>query len=296
MLDAHPELAIPPETGFLGIGAELKGTGDVLRGKFFSAITDFPTGMPAWPDFEIPKELFRVSLLQINPFTVAEGYRAFYRLYAARFGKPRWGDKTPLYCMNLDTIRKVLPEARFIHIIRDGRDVALSLRKMWFSPGWEIETQAAHWKECVLKARHDGANSSDYLEVRYEDLILKTRETLNKICRFIDLYYDETMLRYYERVPGRLKEHKGRSLPDGTPFLTQAQRLSQQQRTMEPPDPACIFAWKTRMRSAERSRFQFVAGDLIRDLGMRFRVNDRLLGFIFNQIYNVTRLCRRRCG
>jgi hypothetical protein len=267
MLDSHPELAIPPETGFLVLGPNLRGREDKLREKFVRGIINFPIKSPSWPDFEISEESFRASLSEINPFTVAEGYRAFYRLYAARFGKSRWGDKTPLYCLELDTIRNILPEARFIHIIRDGRDAALSLRRMWFSPGWEIETQAAYWRQCVLAARRAGAGCPDYLEVRYEDLILRTRETLNRICTFIDLDYDGAMLRYYTRTPERLKEHKGRFLSDGTMLRSQEQRLSQQMRTTEPPDPACVFAWKQAMSAEERNKFQLIAGDLLREMG-----------------------------
>ena len=263
MLDSHPELAIPPETGFLCLDPTLPGSGNDLREGFFSAILNFPVEAPNWPDFEIPEELFRLTLAGISPFNIAEAYRSFYRLYAARFGKPRWGDKTPLYCKHLDAIRRVLPEARFIHIIRDGRDAALSLRKMRFSPGPEIETQAAYWRDCVLAARHAGVDQPDYLEVRYEDLILNTRKTLNQICTFIDLEYDDAMLRYYTRTPVRLKEHKGRSAP----VLTQPQRILQQQRTTLPPDPACVFSWKSAMSLEERERFHIVAGHLLSDLG-----------------------------
>src|ERR1700749_1142202 len=96
MLDAHPELAIPPETGFLTLGPKLKGRGDKLRERFFQEVVNYPKSSPNWPDFEIPEGTFRAALAEINPFTVSDGYRAFYRLYAARFGKARWGDKTPL--------------------------------------------------------------------------------------------------------------------------------------------------------------------------------------------------------
>jgi sulfotransferase family protein len=267
MLDSHPKLAIPPETGFLCLGAGLGGSGETLRKEFFNAIIHFPDEAPNWPDFEIPDHLFWLSLTAINPFNISDGYRAFYRLYAGRFGKPRWGDKTPLYCRNLDTIRSALPEARFVHLIRDGRDAALSLRGMWFSPGPEMETQAAYWRECVLAARRAGANRRDYIEVRYEDLILRTRETLRSICMFIDLDYDDAMLSYYTRTPARLEEHKGRSRPDGTPLLTRRQRFRQQERTTMPPDPACVFAWKSAMSLEERDRFRSVAGPLLGDLG-----------------------------
>ena len=137
---------------------------------------------------------------------------------------------------------------------------------MWFSPGPEIETLAGYWRDCVMAARLAAFNCPDYLEVRYEDLILDTREALKHICTFIDLDYDEAMLHYYTRTPVRLKEHKGRALPDGT-LQTQGQRVRQQQRTTLPPDPACVFAWKSAMSVQERAQFQIVSGELLRDLG-----------------------------
>ena len=138
---------------------------------------------------------------------------------------------------------------------------------MWFSPGWEIETQAAYWRQCVRAAQRAGRAHPDYLEVRYEDLILNTRETLERICAHAGLSYDERMLSYYTRAPARLREHKGRRRPDGAPLLTQEQRLRQQERTTEPPDPACVFAWKRVMSAEERGRFERVAGDLLQELG-----------------------------
>ena len=266
MLDSHPELAIPPETGFLSIASNFERKGDADRERFISALITYPEGSPNWPDFEISEKIFRAELARLSPFTISDGYRTFYRLYADRFGKPRWGDKTPLYCLDLPLIRRFLPETRFIHIIRDGRDVALSLRRMWFSPGNAIETLAAYWRECVLAARSGGLGRSDYLEVRYEALILNTPETLRKICTFIELDYDSSMLKSYLRAPERIKEHKGRRLPDGR-VLTQEQRMNQQQRTTEPPDPSCVFAWRTAMSASERERFRCVAGDLLQALG-----------------------------
>ncbi len=267
MLDSHPALAIPPETGFLNLATELRGRDQNLRERFVRALTNYPTEVPCWPDFEIPEEAFRSALNAISPFSIADGYRTFYRLYAGRFGKPRWGDKTPLYCMNLPTIRKILPEARFVHIIRDGRAACLSLRRMWFSPSEKIGDLASYWRNCVLKARRGGSGSPDYLEVRYEDLILNAEGTLRRICNFVDLEYDEVMLQYYIRAPVRLKEHKGRTFSDGTSLVTQEQRIRQQQRTTEPPDPAQVLGWMTSMSARERKEFEAVAGDLLADLG-----------------------------
>lgn len=267
MLDAHSEMAIPPETGFLTLGQTLSGKGDTLRENFYHAIINYAEPLPSWADFEISKEDFWSALTEITPFSVSEGYRTFYRLYATKGRKPRWGDKTPTYCHHLNTIRQVLPEARFIHIIRDGRDAALSLRRMWFSPGWEIETQASFWRDCVVAARRAGLGHSDYIEIRYEELILDTRKTLERVCAHINLTYEDAMLNYYERAPERLQEHKGRSRSDGTVFLTQEQRINQQQRSTKPLDPGCVFAWKQTMDLEERRKFELVAGDLLEELG-----------------------------
>lgn len=266
MLDAHPELAIPPETGFLALPG-FEGDESAAREHFFNSVTNYPPETPGWDDFSIPKELFRAELDEIESFTPAAGFRMFYRLYAARFNKPRWGDKTPLYCMHLERIATVLPEARFVHIVRDGRDVALSLREMWFSPGWEIETQAAYWCRCIQSAREQSARCRHYLEVHYEDLILDTRKTLEQICIFLELDFDESMLRYHERTPARLREHGGRSFPDGKVLLTHEQRLRQQLLTTEAPNCNRVFAWKRDMNNDDRNRFEAVAGQLLCDLG-----------------------------
>jgi hypothetical protein len=262
MLDSHSEMAIPPETGFLTRVEKLSGRGDRLRRNFARIVLSSPHGT----DFELSEDALRHEFINIKPFTVADGFRAFYRLYANRFGKPRWGDKTPIYAKSLNQIRAVLPEARFIHLIRDGRDVALSLRHMWFSPGASVEDQAKYWREFVEAARHDGAGHRDYLEVRYESLVLQTEETLRRVCRFIELDYEDAMLSYYSRTPERLREHKGGILPDGT-VQTQEERIRQQLRTTKPPDPSCVFAWRTKMSVKERDAFNLVAGDLLRELG-----------------------------
>lgn len=267
MLDSHPELAVPPETGFLGLAPKLRGSGDRLRERFFTAVTGFGHPSPAWPDFGIPAEEFRSALRALSPFTATEGFRAFYRMYAARFGKPRWGDKTPMYCTQMDAIRRVLPEARFVHLIRDGRDVALSLRRMWFSPGPEIEAQAAYWRRCVRAARRAGKGRADYLEVRYEDLVVDPRSSLERICGFVGLAYDEAMAQHHLRAAERLGEHRARSGPDGSALVTVEQRLAQQESATHPANSARVQAWREAMDDRERERFRRVAGDLLRELG-----------------------------
>ena len=267
MLDSHPEMAIPPETGFLLVGEQLTGAGDTLCEQFLDAVTSYPPEAPGWQDFGIPREEFAERLADIRPFSVADGFRLFYRMYAARFQKPRGGDKTPLYCRHLLSIQRVLPEARFVHIIRDGRDAAVSLRQRWFSPGHDIETQARYWLDNVLSARRHAAECRHYLELRYEDLVRTPEHTLRRICDFVDLPFHPLILSYHERAPDRLREHLSRLRPDGSVVVTQAERLQQQAATCNPPDVSRIGLWKQFLPRDECRRFEAVAGELLRELG-----------------------------
>ena len=267
MIDAHPSIAIPPETGFLTLTETMDGPGATVRHNLFRQITHFPPTAPAWPDFGIAAEDFQAALERIEPFDLAEGVRAFYRLYAQAQNKPRYGDKTPIYCDSLRHILKLLPEARFIHIIRDGRDVLLSLRHMWFAPGQDIRTLALYWRTLVRNARESGLRSGAYMEVRYEDLVRDPRPVLEAVCRFVQLDFDACMLRYWQRTPHRLLEHRTRYRSDGTVLVTHETRLAQQALTKHPPQPQRIGRWKTEMTEAERLEFIRFAGDTLEELG-----------------------------
>jgi hypothetical protein len=265
MLDAHPLLAIPPETGFLMQARFIEGQGDVARDVLFNVITGFPPAGPTWDDFGLTKEELRFELELVEPFDVPHGIRAFYRLYAAHQSKPRYGDKTPLYCEHIGAIRQMLPEARFIHIIRDGRDAALSLRPLWFAPGKDVTSLAEQWRRMVRTARAEAGE--DYLEIRYEKLLTETEDVLREVCAFINLPFDPAMLRYYEGAPERLKEHVTRRAPSGEVVVTHEQRVTQDQLLMKPPQRERIFRWKEEMSQTEQSEFQAAAGDLLQELG-----------------------------
>jgi hypothetical protein len=188
-------------------------------------------------------------------------------MYAAGQNKPRYGEKTPGYCEHLPAIRKLLPEAHFVHVIRDGRDASLSLRARWFAPGQDMPTLAAHWNRLVRSAREAGMGSASYLEVRYEELAANPQPALETVCRFLGLAFHPAMLRYWERTPSRLEEHKTRRRLDGSVVVTHRQRLDQQRLTMSPPQPDRIFRWKTEMTPQEQAKFLAVAGKTLRELG-----------------------------
>lgn len=267
ILDSHPDLAIPPETWFLPLAKKMEETGDALRERFFREIVGFPASAPAWGDFQIPADDFHRRLQTVRPFTAADGFRLFYRMYAERFGKSRWGDKTPMYAHHLRYLQGLLPEARFIHIVRDGRDAAVSLRERWFSPGHDIEIQAAHWRENVAAARREGGGCRYFLEVRFEDLIREPERVVRRICRFLDLPYHPDVHRYTERAPARLEEHRTRYKADGAVLVSREERLRQSASAQRPPDLSKIGIWRRELTREEARRFGEIAGDLLAAYG-----------------------------
>jgi hypothetical protein len=265
MLDAHPELAIPPETGFLAEVAQLP-EGPGARDAIFRAIR----GADAWGDFHLYEEDLRAEIERLPEDARAEAVRAFYRLYARRFGKPRWGEKTPGYGGHLDSIGALLPEAHFVHVIRDGRDVALSVRGLWFAPGDSMGEIARDWCRRIEATRAQAARCPRYLEIRYENLVLDTEATLRIVDAFADLPFDPGQLAYHLRAPERLAEHRERRTADGK-VVTHEQRLRQQEGVTRPPDASRVGFWRAAMTADERSGFEGVAGGLLRELGYDVR-------------------------
>jgi len=111
----------------------------------------------------------------------------------------RWADCTPEHLLYIRQIKEQIPDALIIHIIRDGRDVALSMaRQKWIRPfpwqdGQDVLLAGLFWEWIVSKGRVSGQEvGRDYLEVRFEDLVTNPRDTLSLLGRFIehDLNYD----------------------------------------------------------------------------------------------------------
>lgn len=114
----------------------------------------------------------------------------------------RWAVHSPDTVLRVTTTKKEIPEALFVHIIRDGRDIALSLRKLgefrpfpWSRQPRNLEETALYWEWMVKKGRRYGREiKNDYLEICYEDLVSDPRSTLKVLGEFLDHNVD------YDRI------------------------------------------------------------------------------------------------
>ncbi|HYK79637.1 MAG TPA: sulfotransferase [Micropepsaceae bacterium] len=263
MLDAHSQLAIPPETDFIGLFLRRNFGEHILCHDAFKTMT----GHYDWKSFGLSRESFRAALIEKNIASRTEAMRCFYELYAQRFAKTRWGDKTPAHVPHIALLSTLLEEARFIHIIRDGRDVVTSMRGMWFAPARTVSGIARAWVETINDTRRQGLTIKHYLELRYEDLIMRPEIELRKICAFIDLPYEPSMIDYHKRAAERLAELEAVNLRFGLLRVTGNQRRYNHRRTSDPPSASRIGRWRSELNARDIGAVDRVAGPLLRELG-----------------------------
>jgi hypothetical protein len=265
MLDAHPELTIPPETHFV---PELIDA--IEAGASPEQAVSGMTAFRQWGDLHTEPEEVLERWRRLDSFAAGPALRAFYEIFPERQGKSRYGEKTPAYVKNMLKIESVLPEARFIHVIRDGRDVALSRWKRTLgdkdpAPASRV---AETWARRIRRAQRHGRKLSHYMELRYEDLVTDTEPNLRRICEYLELEWDPAILRYYEHAAERMAE-MARDLPatDGKPTRPGEERMKAHAMTQKPPDPSAMYRWKEKMKPEDVAAFDAAAGHLLADLG-----------------------------
>ena len=166
------------------------------------------------------------------------------------------------------TIGAALDEARFIHLIRDGRDVALSRVKRGMGAEKPIGDVADLWKRRIENARKQAKRlRGRYLELRYEDLVADPEPALRAICELIELEFDPAMLAHHERAGERISELGDLAAEGERRGRDAGERQASHALAAKPPSAVRTGVWRTEMDPAERAEFEHVAGGLLAELG-----------------------------
>jgi tetratricopeptide (TPR) repeat protein len=212
ILDAHPEIACGKEMSVFDRPITYDLSIDELRARFEAQRFDgFDRGVPyriVWPDgttyfglkrgnhgdyYHTPEEVLALfNRAEAGP----EFWHLYFYSYAQKQGKARWAEKTPNNVFFADRFLDFFPRGRFINMIRDGRDVCLSLvNRRDFSP----ESAAERWR-LSIQAGQRVAHRNRVYTLRYEDLVTQPEATIRDLMAWLDIPFAPSMLHFAEKT------------------------------------------------------------------------------------------------
>jgi hypothetical protein len=235
-------VAVPPESMFL-LDVEPGQTPEAVLRAAWNHPRVRLWGLAGEPP-AIPAELEGTDAFR---FAVSAPFVA----YAEREGKARWGDKTPAYIAIVDRLATIWPDARFVVLVRDGRDVALSVMGVPFGPN-NAWAAGRSWATAIRRGREAAARyPGRVLEVRYEDLVTDPKTSLVATCNFLELAYDEDMLSIEKTDRSKVVEDQAAWFTNVWSGIT----------------TAAVGKWRTELTPRQVEIFETVAGDELRMLG-----------------------------
>lgn len=267
ILTCHEEIIIPPESHFMLWNYD--------KYRFWTPEDGYENflfdlfGSTKFETWKLDKTELKSFLIQRNPKSYSELCADVYIFYGIKQNKmpSLWGDKNSLWVEKLPVLHLLYPNAKFIHIVRDGRDVATSYltlseytgprHKYYPNLSCQIEEIAKIWNNNVLSVSRFlfQLPSQNYIEIKYEDLILYTQATLTKVFDFLGLPLSPTVFNYYEINKSQKFE------PDE--FLVWKSKLN------EPPDKGNIGKYKHKLTQSEIKAFEQIATEALEKYGYK---------------------------
>ena len=263
MVDAHPLVAIIHETRWIDEWFEERvglTPEEFVTPRLIPLLLDHPR----FARLGIEREDLEGLLARGEPVPYASFIIGIFDLYGKAHRKQLVGDKTPRYVRSIRTLHTLWPDARFVHIVRDGRDVSISamnwekgsakLANRFATWGEKPVTTAALWWEWHVRLGREAGESLGselYHEVRYESLIDRPAEECARLCEFLGVPYDDAMLRFHE---GRTRVKSGHD----------ARRDAKKAWL---PVTSGLRDWRSQMPSEDLERFEAAAGGLLDELG-----------------------------
>lgn len=264
MLNAHPQIISPPECGFLHWwSSKYKdwSSNDNTSDRVLEFVSDVKSSkkMEDWNlDFENLKQKIRTE----NPKNYAELGELVYLLFAEQKGKVPSiiADKNNYYINHLNDLKEIWPTAKYILVIRDGRDVAcsyLNIEKLVTDSPYkpklstDISTIAKEWvtnNNNIIRFINSQENNQG-LVVRYEDVVANPAHFLSNVCQFLGVDFDTEMLSYY------IKNAEQQDEPSST--------LDWKKKTLEKPDENNIGKYKIELQKESIDEFNTIANDLL---------------------------------
>jgi hypothetical protein len=245
MLDAHPDVAVAPETFFIRrFWKRRTEYGDLQRDAAFERLLRDIMAIPEFEEMELAPDAFAAAARDAD-----RSYAALFRLLLRQFAEQRAaqvvGEKTPNHVLYLPTLHDFFPDARFIHLVRDPRAVVNSWRSVPWSSGraWR---DAEVWVEYVAAGRAAGSLLGEALQVvHFETLVRAPEQTLRRVCAHLALDYDPAMQAFHER----------------TPQTVNVEREPWKANATQPIDPSVAEQWRSALTPQQVTEVEAVAAE-----------------------------------
>jgi hypothetical protein len=191
------------------------------------------------------------AIREAAPTCYSGACRAVFKADAKEAGATRWANKTPKYVRHIRWLAEAFPNAHFVHILRDPRDVSASLIRA----GWHSTYREAgrYWLRQVRAGRKAGDKLRDerYIEVYYEDLVLNPVDEIEKLSEWIGIELGEQALQYRKTAEEKISEEHRNLFP----------------LIGKPIDSSRAYAWKRERSESNIADVENVTGSLMEDLG-----------------------------
>lgn len=255
MLNSSPRIYISPESDFIPEFFQLRPRARMSDRQIARAIQSLFTEHRFSAEWEGEAPTPAQFITHEGAPTPTKFLSQLYAAYAHMHGAERWGDKTPIYTNYVDLIHTLFPAAQFIHILRDGRDVALSMLEKWAEQEIHVDVffAARNYVRRTRAARNSGWRLGPqlYYEMHYEALVQDPENELRAVCEFLGEEYLPEMAQ--PQILGRKTIEPG----------------SWNDPIRRPPNTASVQRWRKEMTPADLRLFQFVAGRQLEELGYR---------------------------
>ncbi len=201
ILNAHSAIAIPEEGTFWMplLRSERSALGGRISGKKLQRYIEYIRKNSQFRAWRLDAESKLQEILERGDTTLAELMESVYSLYARSQNKMFWGDKTPSFFRKIDELSQLFPSAKFIHIVRDGRDVFLSMRKREPSRD-NIAVAALEWMRKVETASRsiERLGSERGYVITYESLLENPEQEVANLCAFLNIEFEHGMSEFYK--------------------------------------------------------------------------------------------------
>ena len=269
-VNAHPGIAIMPEAPWIPFGFE-KENGLTSEGTVSAELIPQLLEHPKFSRLGIGRDQLLTLVNNGRSVSYSSFVSHIFDLYGKRKGKELVGNKTPGFVRRLYFVHNLWPQARVVHLIRDGRDLCLSMMNRplhhvnrgpfntWAQD--PVTTAALWWALNVKRGRQAGSSLGPglYYELRYESLVAHPGEECAALCVFLGLPYDEAMLRFHE---GR-----ERTVPPSDAKLAWLPPIGGESKFRLRPITPGLRDWRSQMSHEDVERFEAAAGGLLDELG-----------------------------